>query len=62
MLQSFDNAARAINLDWGTRYDGKQMQRISEALGRTLVILLAGGDKRTQDRDIKTALRPARNL
>lgn len=35
--QSFDNAARAINLDWGTSYDGKQMQRISEALGRTLV-------------------------
>jgi hypothetical protein len=24
-------------LDWGTSYDGKQMQRISEALGRTLV-------------------------
>ena len=30
--------------------------------GRTIVILLAGGDKRTQDRDIATALRLARNL
>ncbi len=30
--------------------------------GRTLVILLAGGDKRTQAADIKTALRLARNL
>jgi putative addiction module killer protein len=30
--------------------------------GETLVILLAGGDKHTQGRDIKTALRLARNL
>ena len=30
--------------------------------GRTVVILLAGGDKRTQNRDIKTALRLVRNL
>jgi len=30
--------------------------------GETLVILLAGGDKRTQDRDIRTALDLARNL
>jgi putative addiction module killer protein len=30
--------------------------------GRELVILLAGGDKRTQSADIKTALRLARNL
>jgi putative addiction module killer protein len=29
---------------------------------RSLVILLAGGDKRTQRRDINTALRLARNL
>ena len=35
--QPFDSAAKAINLDWGTNYDGKQMQRIGEALGRTLV-------------------------
>lgn len=30
--------------------------------GRSLVILLAGGDKRTQSRDINTALRLARNM
>lgn len=30
--------------------------------GREVVILLAGGDKRSQTRDIKTALRLARNL
>ena len=30
--------------------------------GQTLVILLAGGDKRTQDQDIKTAQNLARNL
>ena len=29
---------------------------------RSLIILLAGGDKSTQVRDIKTALRLARNL
>lgn len=29
---------------------------------RTVIILLAGGDKRTQAADIKTALRLARNL
>ena len=30
--------------------------------GRTIIVLLAGGDKRTQSRDIETALRLARNL
>jgi putative addiction module killer protein len=30
--------------------------------GAVLVVLLAGGDKRTQDRDIQTALALARNL
>ena len=30
--------------------------------GRTVVVLLAGGDKRTQSDDIETALRLARNL
>ena len=31
-------------------------------VGELLVILLAGGDKQTQTKDIKTALRLARNL
>jgi putative addiction module killer protein len=30
--------------------------------GRTVIILLAGGDKRTQSKDIKTALSLAKNL
>ena len=30
--------------------------------GRTIVVLLAGGDKRTQSDDVRTALRLARNL
>jgi len=30
--------------------------------GQSLIILLAGGDKHTQAKDIKTALRLARNL
>lgn len=30
--------------------------------GREIIVLLAGGDKRTQARDIKTALRIARDL
>jgi hypothetical protein len=35
--QTFDQAARAINIDWGTSLDGKQIQRWSEAFGQTLV-------------------------
>jgi len=35
--QSFDNAARALNIDWATSFDGKQIQRWGEALGQTLV-------------------------
>ena len=31
-------------------------------VGQTVVILLAGGDKSTQNKDIKTALRLAQNL
>jgi hypothetical protein len=35
-LQSFDQAALALNEDWGTRLDGKQVQRWAEALGQTI--------------------------
>ena len=31
-------------------------------VGRVVIILLAGGDKRTQSRNIKTAIRLAKNL
>lgn len=46
-----------LRIDYGPGYRVYFTMR-----GRTVVILLAGGDKRTQDADIKTALRLARNL
>jgi hypothetical protein len=36
-VQSFDNAARAINIDWNRSWDGKQMERWGEAMGRALI-------------------------
>jgi hypothetical protein len=38
-VQTFDNAARALGIDWCVEspLDGKQVQRWSEALGRTMV-------------------------
>jgi putative addiction module killer protein len=46
-----------LRIDYGPGYKVYFVQR-----GRELVILLAGGDKGTQDRDIKTAIKLARNL
>jgi putative addiction module killer protein len=46
-----------LRIDYGPGYRVYFKKR-----GRSLVILLAGGDKRTQSRDINTALRLARNL
>lgn len=34
---SFEDGARALNIDWGTHLDGKQIQRWGEALGQTRV-------------------------
>jgi hypothetical protein len=34
---SFDEGAKALNIDWGTNLDGKQIERWGEALGETLV-------------------------
>lgn len=44
-------------IDYGPGYRVYFVQR-----GSTLVVLLAGSDKRTQNRDIETALELARNL
>lgn len=46
-----------LRIDYGPGYRIYFVQR-----GQALVILLAGGDKHTQDRDIKTALEMAREL
>ena len=36
-MQSFDQAALALNEDWGIHLDGKQVERWSEAMGRTVI-------------------------
>ncbi len=46
-----------LRIDYGPGYRVYYKQ-----FGRCVVILLAGGDKGTQARDIKTALRLAKNL
>lgn len=46
-----------LRIDCGPGYRVYFMQR-----GKTLIILLAGGDKRTQAKDIKTSLQFARSL
>lgn len=46
-----------LRIDYGPGYRVYYKQ-----FGEFLVILLAGGDKQTQTKDIKTALRLARNL
>jgi hypothetical protein len=35
--RSFDQGAAALNEDWGTRLDGKQVQRCAEAIGARVV-------------------------
>jgi len=46
-----------LRIDYGPGY-----RVYFKKIGRTIIILLAGGDKRTQAADIKTALRLAHNL
>jgi len=46
-----------LRIDYGPGY-----RVYSKKQGRKVVILLVGGDKDSQTRDIKTALRLARNL
>ncbi len=51
------NGVSEMRIDYGPGYRVYFVQR-----GRTLIILLAGGDKRTQQRDIAMALKLAREL
>ncbi len=48
---------REMRIDYGPGYRVYFVQR-----GKVLIVLLAGGDKRTQHRDIAAALKLARDL
>jgi hypothetical protein len=52
--QAFDPAAVALNEDWGTQLDGKQVQRWAEALGRVLT-----GQRDQEGRAFEQGVRPA---
>jgi putative addiction module killer protein len=56
-LKPVGEGVSELRIDYGPGYRVYFTQR-----GKNLVILLTGGDKRTQDRDIKTAVELARNL
>jgi putative addiction module killer protein len=56
-VQPVGEGVSELRIDYGPGY-----RVYFKKIGREVVILLAGGDKRTQAADIKTALRLARKL
>ncbi len=56
-MHSFEQGAQSINEDWGTRLDGKQIQRWSEAIGRAVV-----SERRAEVRAFEEGHRPASPL
>jgi putative addiction module killer protein len=56
-VQPVGEGVSELRIDYGPGY-----QVYFKKIGSEVLILLAGGDKRTQGADIKTALRLARNL
>jgi putative addiction module killer protein len=57
MLNRFGEGVSELRIHYGPGY-----RVYFKRQERQLIILLAGGDKRTQSKDIKTALRLAREL
>ena len=57
MSRTVGEGVSELRIDYGPGY-----RVYFKRQGRTVVILLAGGDKRNQSDDIETALRLARNL
>ena len=56
-VQPVGEGVSELRIDYGPGY-----RVYFKKIGSEVLILLAGGDKRTQDADIKTALRLARKL
>ena len=56
-VESVGEGVSVLRIDYGPGYRVYFKKR-----GRDLIILLAGGDKTTQAKDIRAALRLARNL
>ena len=56
-VKSVGQGVWELRIDYGPGY-----RVYYKKIGQKVIILLAGGDKSTQARDIKTALRMAKNL
>ncbi len=56
-VKSVGDGISEFRIDYGPGY-----RVYFKKVGKTIVILLVGGDKRTQSKDIKTALRLANDL
>lgn len=56
-VQPVGEGVSELRIDYGPGY-----RVYFKKIGSAVLILLAGGNKRTQDADIKTTLRLARNL